>query len=146
MENKRNYKRKRVRLFLYTDGAARGNPGPAGVGIIIKNERGEIIKKYYEYIGIKTNNQAEYEAILKGLSCIQRYRPDEVVCFLDSQLITNQLLGLFKIKNSELKKYFQKVKKQSRFFPKISFFHIQREKNKEADQLANKAIDEQGVF
>ena len=127
---------------LNTDGGARGNPGPAGIGIVIRNEKKEKIYEMGAYIGEKTNNQAEYAAILEGLKAALERKITDLTCYLDSELIVKQLNRKYKVKNANLKPLFQKVTELARKFKHIEFKHIVREKNTDADLLVNKALDE----
>lgn len=128
-----------MKAKLYTDGGARGNPGPAGIGVVleIKGQK-QFFKKY---IGEATNNQAEYQAILLGLEKVKSAGVEEVECNLDSELVVKQLNQEYKVKNKDLAPLFIKVWNLSQGFKKIKFNHIYREDNKEADQLVNEAID-----
>ena len=125
---------------IYVDGGAKGNPGPAGIGIIIVDEKGNVIKEISEGIGIKTNNQAEYLALIKGLEEGLKFNLENVDFFLDSELVVRQLKGIYKIKNKELQKLFKKAQKLILKYKNISFSHIPREKNKLTDKLVKKAI------
>ncbi len=127
-------------LKIYTDGGARSNPGPAGIGIVICNGSSKC-KKYSEYIGKATNNQAEYKALIFALSRAKKLNPKKVICYLDSELIVKQLNGFYRIKNKGLKPLFAEVENLACSFPEITFSHIPREKNKQADKLVNEAID-----
>jgi ribonuclease HI len=130
-------------FFVYTDGGAINNPGPAGIGIVIKNREGKIFKKISEYIGEATNNQAEYKAVIKALEIVKELKSEEVKeckMFLDSELIVNQLNFKYKVKNSELQPLFLKVHNLIVKIGNVRFFHIPREQNKEADKLVRKAI------
>lgn len=129
------------KIKIYTDGGARGNPGPAGCGVVIYDSQNKKIKEINKYIGRATNNQAEYNALILGLQKAKELKVEEVDCFLDSQLVVEQLNHNYKIKNPDLGSLFIKVWNLSQFFKKISFSHIPREKNKEADNLVNEAID-----
>uniref|UniRef100_A0A7C4R9V8 Ribonuclease HI family protein n=1 Tax=candidate division CPR3 bacterium TaxID=2268181 RepID=A0A7C4R9V8_UNCC3 len=126
---------------LYTDGGARGNPGPGAVGIaILKGDK--VVFSQGKYLGDSiTNNQAEYRAILGGLGIAKKMGIKELKCFLDSELVVKQLKGEYKVKDVDLKVLFEKVKKIEPDFIKISFNHIRREKNKLADSLVNEALD-----
>ncbi|MFH1187397.1 MAG: ribonuclease HI family protein [bacterium] len=128
---------------LYTDGGARGNPGPAGIGAVIKDGEA-VVKKIKKYIGEATNNQAEYEALIFGLSELKKMggKDLEVNCFLDSELVVKQLNLEYKVKNKELAPLFVKVWNLAQGFKKCKFFHVYREQNKEADKLVNEALDE----
>ncbi|MFN3301432.1 MAG: ribonuclease HI family protein [Patescibacteria group bacterium] len=133
--------KKNKKFIIYTDGGARGNPGPAAIGIIIYDENRNLIKKYSKFIGETTNNQAEYEAVIQALKEAKQLMAEEIDCYLDSKLLVGQLNRKFKIKDQELSKAFIKIWNLSQSFKKINFFYIPREKNKEADALVNLAID-----
>lgn len=125
---------------LYTDGGARGNPGPAGIGAVIYMDG----VKYFElskYIGKTTNNEAEYYALLAGLMAAQNKEIKNLECFLDSELVVKQLNGEYKVKNATMKKYYDKVLQLKSEFESISFTHVKRADNKEADRLVNEALD-----
>lgn len=130
-----------MRLLIYTDGGARGNPGPSATGIVIKNERGEIVESYGEYLGEQTNNFAEYSAIISGLKKAKNLGADEAICFLDSKLVVEQLNGKWKVKEPNLQKLFVQAYNASAQFKKVIFKHIYRENNKEADRLVNETLD-----
>ena len=128
------------KLQIFTDGGARGNPGPAGIGVVIWSGH-DLAGRHRKYIGEATNNQAEYQAIIHGLEQAKKLGADEVECFLDSELVVKQLNREYKVKNKDLAPLFVKVWNLSLGFKKITFAHIPREKNKEADKLVNEAID-----
>lgn len=128
-------------VSLYVDGAARGNPGPAGAGIVVLDEDGKKIRELYKYLGETTNNIAEYHALLYGLQEALILRADSVVVHLDSELISRQLKGEYRVKNEELKRLFEQALNMLSGFKQYTIKHIDREKNKEADRLANKAIN-----
>lgn len=125
---------------LYTDGAARGNPGPAAGGFVVYKD-GKIIAREGKYLGLTTNNQAEYNAILLGLEKSLALEIAELDCFLDSELIVKQLKLEYKVKNKDLAPLFLKVWNLSKKFKRIKFHYIPREKNKEADALVNEILD-----
>ncbi len=131
-------------IIMYTDGGSRNNPGPAAVGVYIETLR----KQYGHFIGEKTNNEAEYEAVIFGLKKIkqiiggERTKNAEVKCFLDSELVAKQLRHEYKIKEENIQKLFLEAWNLMLDFRKVSFSHIGREKNKIADRLANQALDE----
>jgi len=127
-------------LEIYTDGGARGNPGPAGIGVVIWNGN-ELVGTYSKYIGEATNNQAEYEAVLLGLQQAKRLKAEKLDFYMDSELAVNQLNRKFKIKNADLGSLFVKALNMMIGFKTVQFHHIPREKNKEADKLVNQAID-----
>jgi len=128
-----------MQLDIYTDGASRGNPGLAAIGLVIKKQ-GQIIGEYSRTIGQATNNQAEYQALIFGLKKAKELKAQEVNCWLDSKLVVEQVNRRYKIKNQDLAKLFIKVYNLSQFFKKINFYYLPREKNKQADKLANQAF------
>lgn len=129
---------------LYTDGGARGNPGPGAAGIVIK-KGGEVVFAKGKYLDDHiTNNQAEYRAIIGGLAVAQKMKIKNLKCYLDSELVVKQLKGEYRVKDPDLKPLFEKVLGLKRDFKEISFHHIARDKNKLADQLVNEALDRRG--
>ncbi|MBU1136746.1 ribonuclease HI family protein [Patescibacteria group bacterium] len=138
-----------MKLSIYTDGGARGNPGPAAIGVVLKKD-GQTIKKYGEAIGEATNNQAEYQAIIFALKKAKllfgkaKAKEIEMEFFADSELAVKQLNHEYKIKEKELQPLFLKIWNLTIDFKNVSFSHIPREKNKEADVLVNEALDNQG--
>lgn len=130
-----------MKAVLYTDGGARGNPGPAGIGYVILLEDGREIAAG-EYIGEATNNQAEYRALLAGMQRARKEKIEELECRLDSELVVKQLNGEYRVKDVDLKPRFEEVKSLAAAFFHISFTHVLREKNKPADKLVNKAVDD----
>ena len=133
-----------MKLKLYTDGGARGNPGPAAIGVLICDEEGEILLEHAEVIGEATNNVAEYRALLGGLRKAKDLGAVDLKCFLDSELVVKQLMGEYKLKNYNLQKLFDEVKQLEHNFQRISYTHLRREEDKmrRADQLVNFALDE----
>ena len=145
------------RLFIHTDGGARHNPGPAAIGVVIKSEKGEILKRISKGIGETTNNVAEYRAVVEALewvgenAAMKPFDPTQgrqcshekmIQFFLDSALVVNQLNGLFKVKDGELKNYLLKIRElEQQVGWNISYTLVPREKNWEADLLVNKALD-----
>lgn len=130
------------KLIIYTDGGARGNPGPAGIGVVIFNEKQDIVGQYKKYIGETTNNQAEYKAVVLGLEKAKEFDAEEVEVNLDSELVCSQINGVYKLKNKDFQDSFIKIYNLKQSFKKIEFKYIPREKNKLADSLANQAMDE----
>lgn len=130
-----------MKLISFSDGGARGNPGPAGVGAVLYNEKNEIIEELSRYLGETTNNQAEYQALIMALEKAQALGATEMECYLDSELVVKQLNREYKVKNQDLAPLFLKVHNISLSFKKISFHHVPREKNSIADGLANQAMD-----
>lgn len=129
------------KYIIYTDGGARGNPGPAGIGAVIYDEEKNIVAEISEYIGETTNNQAEYKALIYALKKAKELKADELDCFLDSELVVKQLKREYKVKNKDLAPLFLEIHNISLSFKKISYTHVRREFNKEADKLANIAMD-----
>lgn len=128
-------------VSINIDGAARGNPGPAGAGVVIW--RGDkIFEAFCEYLGETTNNQAEYQALVLALRRARELGAREVKVRSDSELLVKQLLGEYRVKNPELRGLFQQVQELKRGFQRVTIRHIPREENREADRLANRAIDE----
>lgn len=125
---------------LFTDGGARNNPGPAAVGCVLyKND--EVLETYKKYIGEKTNNEAEYFALIAGLSLAKKHKVQKIDCYLDSELVIKQLNKEYKVKNARLKDLYEQVTKISEFFEKITFKHVKRDQNTVADGLVNSALD-----
>lgn len=130
-------------FFVWTDGGAVGNPGPAAVAFIIKDETEKTIYQFFKYIGETTNNQAEYQALIAALEKLRTIginKEDKIKVFLDSELIVNQLNRKYKVKNQGLKPLFLKAYNLAVSLGDVSFQHIFREENKEADKLVKKAI------
>jgi len=136
-----------MKFIIYTDGGARGNPGPAAIGVVLCDEKGTVIKKYSEAIGEATNNEAEYQAVIFALKKIkQLWRKEEIKksqieMRLDSELVAKQLSHEYKIKESNIQPLFLKVWNLMLDFGQIKFKSIPREENKEADKLVNRALD-----
>ncbi len=128
-------------LLIYTDGASRNNPGESAIGVVIKNDREEVIETLSEYLGQATNNQAEYTALIRALESAQKFSPQEVRLYLDSQLVVRQMMGQYRVKDSGLMPLYLKAKSLYHWYLKASIHHIPREQNGEADALANAALD-----
>ena len=129
------------KLIIYTDGGARGNPGPAGIGAIIYDADKNILAELSEYIGIATNNQAEYRAVILAIKKALEIEAQELEFFLDSELVVKQLNGEYRVRNKDLMPIFLEIKNYLKNFSQVSFSHVRRELNKEADRLANEAMD-----
>lgn len=132
-------------ISVYTDGGARGNPGPAAIGVYIEQEGIEVVR-IAKRIGNATNNFAEYSAILEALTFLEENKSklkfSKVEFFMDSELAYSQLVGLYKIKNSDIRNFiFEIRKKEGAIGAPIVYLHIRREKNKMADALVNMALD-----
>jgi len=132
-------------FVIHTDGGARGNPGPSGIGVAVYNSDGEEISSLSEYIGEATNNVAEYTALVQALEHTATLVPDtkalKLTVRLDSQLAERQLNGAYKVKDATLKTYFDTVKTLAEQFASVSYEHVRRDENKRADALANEAMD-----
>lgn len=129
-----------MKAELFTDGGARGNPGPAGIGGVLKIDGGETAE-LSEYIGETTNNQAEYRAFIQGMKLAKDNGVTELVCYLDSELVVKQVLGEYRVKEPGLKITYKEAREIISLFEKVDVRHIVRAKNKEADRLVNIALD-----
>lgn len=136
------------KIILYADGGSRGNPGPAGLGVVIKSPSGEVIKKYGETIGTATNNEAEYQAVIFGLKKLKQLVGRKKAADLDveirsdSELLVRQNLGQYKILEEKLQSLFIELWNLKQDFKKVDFKLIPREENKESDCLVNEALDQ----
>jgi ribonuclease HI len=143
------------KIIIHTDGGARGNPGPAGIGVVISAEGGPASggetpirwkKKFGEYIGATTNNEAEYRALIVALGKLKKMagktKLEQVDCYADSELMVKQLNGEYKVKDTNLRGLFMEVLKlKSGLKVPVAFHHIKREENAEADELVNQILD-----
>ena len=129
---------------LHTDGGARGNPGPGGIGVVLENPDGEIIYEMSKYVGECTNNEAEYAALYTGLRIASIREIEDLEVFVDSELVAKQVRGEYKVKSPHLKSIHKKVQNLANNFKKISFTHVKRSANKRADALVNEALDSNG--
>lgn len=131
-----------MKVIIYTDGGARGNPGPAGVGAVIYDaSHQEKLAEISEYIGETTNNVAEYTALLMALKKAKELQAEIADCRLDSELVVKQMNQEYRVRDEKLQKLFVQIWNLRQDFNKVTFQHIRREKNKEADLLANQAMD-----
>ncbi len=130
-----------LRLTIYTDGAARGNPGAAGVGVVVENAAGQVVRRIARAIGTRTNNQAEYEAVIAGLITALELGATQITLMLDSELLAKQLRGEYKVKNADLKDLYDRARSLTRQFARVRIVHVPRARNADADKLANKGID-----
>ena len=128
-------------LEIFTDGASRGNPGPAAIGIVFRGKGGADLASHWESIGRATNNVAEYRAVVTALEFCQRWGVKRVHLKMDSELIVRQLLGVYRVKSPELRPLYQQVVFLSRGLADFQVTHIRREQNAHADALANRALD-----
>ncbi len=137
------------KITIHTDGGARGNPGPAAIGVVIEFAKDNTNESVHEnillgkYLGETTNNVAEYTALLEALTKAQELDPTEIECLLDSELVVKQLNGQYKVKDENLLLLWTQVKNAARKFKKITFKHIPRALNKEADKIVNEVLDSQ---
>lgn len=135
------------RLVIYTDGGARGNPGPAAIGAVFYKEdefgKRKELKKIKEYIGEQTNNYAEYTALITALQNATGMGFDNVQCYLDSELVVKQLNGLYKVREQTLKPLIARILALTNKFNNITFTHVHREHNAHADKLVNQVLDEE---
>ena len=129
------------KLIIFTDGGARGNPGPAGIGAVIYDKDKNVLVEISEYIGETTNNQAEYKAVVAAIKKSTELGASELDFYLDSELVVKQLKREYKVKNEGLAPLFVQVYNATLSFKKVTFTHVRREYNKEADKLANDAMD-----
>ena len=130
-----------MKFIVNTDGGARGNPGPSGIGFVIQQD-GAVIKTGKAYIGETTNNQAEYQSLKLGLEQARKLGAREVHVYMDSLLVVNQMKGIFKVKNRDLWPIYEAIKEMvAASFKKVTFTHVPRELNKLADAEVNKALD-----
>lgn len=132
-------------LLLYSDGGARGNPGPAAIAYLAVSAKGEVVRSDSSFIGEHTNNQAEYLALIAALEYAAAIKVEEVVCQLDSELVAKQLVGDYKVKNFELQKLWHRAQELKACFKKISFVNVPRSNPQIqiADALVNKTLDEE---
>ena len=135
-----------MNFTIFADGGSRGNPGPAGSGAVVRDETGKIVIEVSEYLGITTNNVAEYTGILRALERLferegEAAKDGVVTIKMDSMLVVKQMNGEYKIKHPNLIPLAAHVKELSKEFKSVSFAHVYREHNKEADKLANLAMD-----
>jgi ribonuclease HI len=132
------------KLIVYSDGGARGNPGPAAIGVVVYDAGSRELKRRAEVIDFTTNNQAEYKALIAGLTEAAVLGADEVMCNLDSELLVRQMQGSYKVREEKLKPLAAEALRLTAKFKKVQFVHVPRGKNKLADQLVNQALDEAG--
>jgi len=133
------------RLMVFSDGGARGNPGPAAIACLITAENGQVLMAKSRYIGLRTNNQAEYEALIMALESAVVLDAEEVVCYMDSELVTKQLRGEYAVKNLELQRLWSKLQELKRQFKKITFINVPRTNSQiqKADKLVNETLDKE---
>jgi len=130
-----------IEIKLFTDGGSRGNPGPSASGFVLLDMQDKVIFKGGLYLGITTNNQAEYTALKLGLEEAKKRNVQEVHVYMDSLLVVNQMKGIFKVKNRDLWPIHDAIKTLAKDFQKVSFNHVPRELNKLADGMVNEILD-----
>lgn len=133
------------KLTIFSDGGARGNPGPAAIGFVLKDKAGTTVYKEGKFIGRATNNCAEYTAITAALKKARDLGATQVQCYLDSELVVRQLNGQYKVRDENIRRHFSEIVRLVKFFQKVDFHHIARSKNFEADYLVNRALDAREV-
>ena len=131
-----------IGITVYTDGASRGNPGKSGIGVVIKNSDNKVIHRIKKYFPRLTNNQAEYQALITALDYVCDNNIKKARFFTDSQLLSNQINGSWKVKHPEIIKLYKEAYKLTKKLDEFKISYIPREENSEADSLANMAIDE----
>ena len=136
-----NDSRESRELVLYTDGASRGNPGPAGAGALITDLEGATVAEKAVYLGEATNNQAEYQALLVGLKAAVKLAPSRLTVRMDSELIVKQLNGEYRVRNRDLLPLYSRARELIQRLADVRVVHVPREENAHADRLANQAID-----
>jgi ribonuclease HI len=131
------------RLMVFSDGGARGNPGPAAIAFLLISENGQVLMAKSRYIGLRTNNQAEYEALIMALESAVALGAEEVACHIDSELVAKQLTGEYAVKNLELKRLWSKVQELERQFKKVNFINVLRTNSQiqKTDKLVNETLD-----
>lgn len=129
--------------MVFSDGGARGNPGPAAIAFIIQSETGHTVIARSKYVGVCTNNQAEYRALLAALETAVARKTEKVICHLDSELVVKQLSGEYRVKNKELKQLWEKVQDITKRFKEVKFVNVPRGHSviQEVDRLVNITLD-----
>jgi ribonuclease HI len=131
------------RLRVYSDGAARGNPGPSGAGAVLVEPGGQVVAKVGKFLGNQTNNYAEYMGLLIGLKHAKALGAKEIEVFADSELLIRQLGGRYQVKSPSLRPLYEEAVKLLNDFSRVKLVHVPREMNASADEMSNRAIDEQ---
>jgi ribonuclease HI len=133
--------------IIHTDGGARGNPGPAATGVIIKHDK-KLLASFGTYLGVTTNNVAEYKALIEAFFYLLTYRKEqreEVICYLDSELVVKQLTGIYKVKDENLKQLVSTIRDSvNQWGTTVKFHHVTRDKNTQADAMVNNILDSKG--
>lgn len=134
-----------VPLVLRTDGASRGNPGHASAGVVLETLAGEEVASGKHYLGVMTNNQAEYRALILGLKSAAYYHPARLSVLMDSELVVKQMRGEYKVRDASLEPLWREARALATSLGAVTFGHVRRRENARADQLANEALDEQAA-
>lgn len=131
-------------LRIFSDGASRGNPGPAAIAIEIVDQTGKVLKKVAKFLGTRTNNEAEYEALIAALDFAQTFTNDRVECFLDSELVVKQLNGEYRVRSPRLETLWLRIRELTTHFQEVRFYHVPRSEENiaEVDKLANRVLDQ----
>jgi len=132
-----------MKYIVNTDGAARGNPGPSAIGVVVRDETGRVIYEASRCLGTNTNNEAEYMALIAALEYLKETRIGEAEFLLDSELVVRQLQGRYRVKEPRLQQLYARATMLLNAVPRHSFRHIPRKENARADELANEALDAQ---
>ena len=132
------------KIKVYSDGGARGNPGPAAAAFLILSEDNKVLNAQSQFLGKRTNNQAEYEALIAALEASIQLGAEEIVCHLDSELVCRHLTGEYKVKNVDLRKLWGRVQELKRCFKRVTYLGVPRTNKyiQEADRLVNERLDE----
>jgi len=134
-----------MKYIVHTDGAARGNPGPAAIGVVIEDDQGRTVYEASRALGVRTNNEAEYLALITALEYLKGARPSHVEFLLDSELVVRQLKGEYKVKEPRLQSLYGQVIMLLNAVPRHRIRHVPRSENARADELANEALDAKGA-
>ena len=129
------------KVTVNVDGGARGNPGPAAIGVVLRDESGQVLEELGETIGEATNNVAEYKALLRGIELAAEHAATDLELIGDSELVVRQVEGKYKVKNAGIKPLHAEVKRALASFDSWSIRHVRRENNSDADRLVNQALD-----
>jgi ribonuclease HI len=128
-------------VVAHVDGGARGNPGPAGYGVVIENEQGKPIAEFSRYLGHRTNNFAEYSGLIAALSYALEHQHSAVRVLSDSELMVRQMNGVYKVRSPDLRPLYEEARARARRLKWFRIEHVRREQNARADRLANEAMD-----
>lgn len=129
-------------MIVSTDGGARGNPGPGACGAVVRDRSGKVIRQEGKFLGICTNNEAEYQGLILGLETVLDMGADVVEVSMDSELVVKQVKGLYRVKEPRLAQFFKKVKELEGQIGLVTYISVPREKNKLADSIVNNVLDE----